>query len=90
MLTSSAHIQTQQADRLLTRLCKHWAHKFPVSHSERQGEIKLPLGICRLHAAETLTVNLESNAEQTPTLQQVVTDHLQRMAGKEVLVIEWQ
>lgn len=90
MLTSSARIQTQNAQRLMNRLCKHWGHKFPVSLDAQQGQIELPLGVCRLHCADTLTVELTSDAAQMPTLQQVVTDHLQRMAGKETLGIEWE
>ena len=90
MLTSSAVIQTQQAERLISRLCKHWGHKFPVTHDEHQGEIELPMGICRLQGGATLRVELAGDAEQMPTFQQVVADHLQRMAGKEELVVEWQ
>jgi hypothetical protein len=90
MLTSSARIQTQKPERLMTRLCKHWGHKFPVSLDERQGRIELPMGICQLHCTDILTVELESDAGQMPQLQRVVADHLQRMAAGEELAIEWQ
>lgn len=90
MLTSIAHVQTQSPQRLMNRLCKHWGHKLPVTLSAQQGEIELPMGVCRLHCTDMLTVELESDAVQMPTLQQIVTDHLQRMAGKEELAIEWK
>ena len=91
MLTSNAQIQTQHARRLMTRLCKHWSHKFPVSLSEEQGRIELPLGICRLDSTSgALMVELKSDAGHMPRLQQVVADHLQRMAGGEELVIDWR
>lgn len=90
MMTSSARIQTQAPARLMTRLCKHWGHKFPVSLDEQRGEIELPAGVCRLYCTEVLTVELDSDSEQMPFLQQVVTDHLIRMAGKEELAIQWQ
>lgn len=90
MTTSTARIQTQAPTRLMTRLCKHWAHKFPVSLNELQGEIELPMGVCRLYCTEELTVELESDSEQMSLLQQVVADHLLRMAGKEELAIAWQ
>lgn len=90
MLTSTAQIQTQNAQRLMKRLCKHWGHKFPVTLDEQQGEIELSLGACRLHCADMLTVELKSDAAQMPRLQQVVTDHLQRMAGNVPLGIEWK
>ena len=91
MLTSKAQIQTSAPERLMTRLCKHWSHKLPVNLGEKQAEIELPAGICRLYCSEILTVELESDHEQMPVLQQVVADHLIRMAGKEEqLVISWQ
>lgn len=89
-MTSRALIDTQQAERLVLRLCKHWGHKFPVTHTPGRGEIELPLGRCRLHGAAALTVELESDAEQLARLQQIVADHLQRMARDETLVITWQ
>lgn len=89
-LTSSAAIQTQQPERLMTRLCKHWGHKFPVQLEEQQADIELPMGICRMLCTDILRVELHSDEEQTPRFQQVVADHLQRMASSEELVIEWQ
>lgn len=89
MLTSSATIQTQNPQRIMNRLCKHWAHKLPVTLSSDQGEIELPIGICQMQCTDVLTVTLESDNAQLPRLQQVVSDHLLRMASKETLVIEW-
>lgn len=90
MLTSIATIQVQQPERLMKRLCKHWGHKFPVELGEQQGSIDLPLGICRMRCTDILWVELQSDAEQMLTLQQVVADHLRRMASSEELVINWQ
>lgn len=90
MLTSNTQIQTQNARRLMNRLCKHWGHKFPVSLSEQQGRIELPLGICRLSCAtDSLAVELKSDAEHMQQMQQVVAEHLLRMASGEELIIEW-
>ncbi len=90
MQISTARIQTENPERLMTRLCKHWGHKFSVKLSEHEGEIELSIGICRLRCSELLTVELEGDADQMPKFQQVVADHLQRMAAKETLAIEWQ
>jgi len=90
MQTANALIVVEQPVRLMNRLCKHWAHKFPVNQDERQGEITLPMGVCRMHCSDVLEVELETTPEQMSRLQQVVADHLQRMAGKETLVIEWR
>ena len=89
MLTSSATIQTQNPQQIMNRLCKHWAHKLPVTLSSDKGEIELPMGVCQMYCTDLLIVTLRSDAEQLPKLQQVVSDHLLRMAGKETLVIEW-
>ena len=90
MATSVVHIQTGQAERLILRLCKHWGHKFPVQHSERRGEIELPMGTCRLISDNGLKVELEGAAEQMERFREVVAEHLQRMAAKEELAIQWQ
>lgn len=89
MLTSSATIQTQNPQQIMNRLCKHWAHKLPVTLSSDKGEIELPMGVCQMYCTDLLIVTLKSDAEQLPKLQQVVSDHLLRMAAKETLVIEW-
>lgn len=85
-----AVIATEQPQRLMKRLCKHWGHKFPVEVGEQQGSIELSLGLCRMTCTDSLKVELHSDAEQMATLQQVVADHLQRMGSTETLVINWQ
>lgn len=92
MIVSSTRVATQNPARLIRRLCRHWAHKFPVSLDEQQGEIHLSLGDCLLQAgAGELLVRLQSDdAEQFAYFQTVVADHLQRMAGDEELVFKWQ
>lgn len=90
-IISTAKIETEQAERLIIQLCKHWGHKFPVRQGERWGEIDLPLGTCRMRADDAaLSVELEGEADQMSRLQEVVAEHLQRMARKEELVIRWQ
>ncbi|WP_339780501.1 DUF2218 domain-containing protein [uncultured Marinobacter sp.] len=55
---------TRSSQRLMNRLCKHWGHTFPLILSAQQGEIELPLGVCRLHRVDMLTVRLENDAEK--------------------------
>jgi len=83
MFDSSARIATQAPARLIRRLCRHWAHKFPVDLDERQGEIQLPLGRCLLAAGDgLLEVHLQaSDTERMQHLRQVIAEHLPRMAG---------
>lgn len=92
MSASHCLVETTNPSRLITRLCKHWGHKFPVRHDEQEGDIQLGIGQCRLRATEgDLSVALEAeDAEQLQRLQQVVADHLERMASGETLVFNWQ
>ena len=90
--TATATVATENPSRLINRLCKHWGHKFPVQHDEQKGEIELPIGNCRLQVAGGgLQVVVEAEgSEQLQKLQQVVADHLERMATGETLSFTWQ
>ena len=45
---SIAAIHTLHPQRLMTRLCKHWGHKFAVELAEQHCSIELPLGLCHM------------------------------------------
>lgn len=89
---STATIATIEPARIIARLCKHWGHKFPVSHDDTQGRIELPFGLCLLRAGEgQLSVRLEGVAGADMTrFEQVVADHAQRMARGETYAWHWQ
>ena len=91
MFVSTARIATDNPQRLITRLCKHWSHKFPVSFDAQQGEIHLSLGHCRLEALDDgLQVRLQAaEDEQIQRLQTVVGEHLQRMAAAPLPEFVW-
>ncbi|QFT86546.1 hypothetical protein FIU88_16505 [Halomonas sp. THAF12] len=92
MPISRAEIVTESGDKLINRLCKHWAHKLEVEHDEHQGRVTFDVGSClmtsepgRLHVAvEAL------DEEGLDRLEGVVASHLERMAGKEPLEIVWE
>lgn len=91
MLSSTAQIPTDNPQRLITRLCKHWSHKFPVSFDEQQGEIQLGLGTCVLKALEgSLHVRVQAaDSEPLVRLQSVVAEHLHRMATAPLPAFTW-
>ena len=91
MFVSTARIATDNPQRLITRLCKHWSHKFPVSFDAHQGEIHLSLGHCLLEALDDgLQVRLQAaEDEQIQRLQTVVGEHLQRMAAAPLPEFVW-
>lgn len=91
-LQAQANIATENPQRIMNRLSKHWAHKLEVKLEESNSLIKLPMGGCELICAEqSLLVELNANtSEDLATMQKVVADHLVRMASPEELAVNWR
>ncbi len=91
MTISEAFVTCTNPARLMTRLCRHWSHKFNVELGEDHGSVAFPLGTCAFVAeASVLQVSLNMPEDNQVRMQQVVAEHLQRMAGSETLVVHWQ
>lgn len=92
MTRSHTEIATAQASRYLQQLCKHFAHKLPVTSDPAAGRIGFSIGDCDLRAdAEKLRIDLSApDAEQMPQLQDVVIRHLERFAFREELAVRWR
>ena len=92
MPLSRAEIATPSAERLINRLCKHWAHKLEVEQSDQQATITFSTGACLLRAEpERLLVSIETlEEEHLDQLEGVVESHLVRMAKDEPLEIVWE
>lgn len=90
--TSKAAIPTEQASRYLQQLCKHFAHKLPVTFDEHQGQISFSIGECRLKAdGNAILIDLTApTAEDMEQLKDVVIRHLVRFAFREELAVAWQ
>lgn len=90
--TSKTAIPTEQASRYLQQLCKHFAHKLPVTFDEHQGQISFSIGECRLKAdGNALLIDLTApTAEDMEQLKDVVIRHLVRFAFREELAVAWQ
>jgi hypothetical protein len=91
MNTAAAEIETPQAKRYLSQLCKHFQHKLPVMLDDTSGHIAFSIGDCRLRADNgRLTLSLEAPDDaQMPQLQDVVARHLLRFAFRETIEIDW-
>lgn len=91
-LNASAHVTTDTPARYISRLCKHFAHKIPVSFDEQQGRIEFSVGLALLQAdAQGLTLRVEStSSEDLEKLQNVVASHFERFAWQEALQLEWR
>ncbi|CAN0586020.1 unnamed protein product [Ectocarpus sp. 12 AP-2014] len=92
MPLSRAEIATPSGERLINRLCKHWAHKLEVEQADQQGKITFATGTCLMLAeSDKLLVSIETlEEEHLDELEGVVERHLLRMAGDEELAIVWE
>lgn len=89
--TANANVSCQDPARLIRRLCKHWGHKFPVEMMNSRCIVQFPSGSCEfVMEASLLQVHLSVTSDSLSRMQQVVADHLQRMAGEESLAIYWR
>ena len=91
MPTSQAQVATPLASRYLQQLCKHFAHKLPVTFDPTQGRIEFSLGTCQLAATPDLLTMQAEAADETnlAQLEKVVASHLERFAFREELKVAW-
>ncbi|ENX42569.1 MULTISPECIES: DUF2218 domain-containing protein [unclassified Acinetobacter] len=90
MTNSTTQITTNEGKRISKRLVNHWKHKFEVSETEQHSKIFMPTATVTLTPYEQhLDVLIENQQENTTHLEQVVIDHLNRMAQQE-FIVEWQ
>ena len=87
---SQLTLETTEAQRVIKRLGNHWKHKFEVSETELYSKIFMPTATVTLTPQEQhLDVLIENQQEDVARLEQVVIDHLNRMAQQE-FIVEWQ
>lgn len=93
MFTTSTIIPTEQGQRLITRLGRHWGHKFAVELDEQHLTVPFNETTQAHMQVETggLHVRIDTpEAERLDSLKQVVADHLQRFAKEQTLAFDWQ
>lgn len=90
--SSSAVVLTDTPARYISRLCKHFAHKIPISFDEQQGRIEFNAGLATLKAEDqSLRLQVESaSSDDLKRLQDVVASHFERFAWQEALTLDWQ
>jgi uncharacterized protein len=84
MPQSNATVQTQHGSAYISRLCKHWSHRFAVSLTDEEGHIDFGGGQhCVLQALpDGIRMEIRAPDPQTlKSLEGVVVDHLARMAN---------
>ena len=91
MTNGIARVETERASIYLQQLCKHFAHKLPVTFTPEKGQITFSIGICRLEASDGILVlgaEAEDDARLTQ-LQGVIDKHLLLFAFRDPPKIEW-
>ncbi|WP_278396794.1 DUF2218 domain-containing protein [Acinetobacter venetianus] len=88
-MNSTTQITTQEGKRISKRLINHWKHKFEVAETETDSKIFMPTTTVTLTPQQQyLGVLIENQQDDVQHLEQVVIDHLNRMAQQEFNV-EW-
>lgn len=90
-IQSSTHIQTDDGARIVKRLCNHWKHKFEITEQNQKFHIPFPEADVILEATSTeiLALIRTEKAELLDQYENVVINHLNRMAHAEFLA-NWQ
>ncbi|MEB3768090.1 DUF2218 domain-containing protein [Acinetobacter sp. MD2] len=87
-MKSQTSLITSDSKRIAKRLVNHWKHKFEVAESETEFRIFMPTATVILTPlAESLTAEIDSNLDDHSHLENVVLDHLNRMAQQEFEVV---
>lgn len=92
-MRSSATIRTEHAQRYMTQLCKHFAHRVPATVEGREGRIHFEMGEAALRASpdSLLLVGEAADPEGLARLEQVIESHLKRFAFREPeLAVDWR
>ena len=89
-MKSNTTIQTDDAKRIAKRLLNHWKHKFEVAETDEKFSIFMPDATVILRPQiDGLIVELETTQEDDAHLQNVIVEHLNRMAQQE-FTVKWQ
>ena len=87
-MKSTATIQTNESKRIAKRLLNHWKHKFDVAETDTLFSIFMPDAQVILTAQiEQLEIEIDTQREDYAVLENVVLDHINRMAQQQFTVI---
>lgn len=91
MLNKTANIKTEQGQRYLQMLCKHFKHKVSAGWDEEQGWVEFAMGRCELNCTnELLQVRCQAgNVKDLQEITDTVKSHFDRFAQKQQLILQW-
>lgn len=90
-MQASTSFTTENAERYLGTLCKHFGHKVPVEIEAGSGRIEFPFGQCVMHADKnglSLVAKADDQSQLDKTIQ-VISSHLERFAFRERPNLKW-
>ncbi|MBE0462537.1 MAG: DUF2218 domain-containing protein [Halomonadaceae bacterium] len=92
MIQTRTTLETPNASRYITRLCKHWGHKFSVDFDAQRGHIDFGGSSCELQAGDmVLHVSVFAPEAELNEMENVVAEHIQRFAPRgEELQFAWE
>lgn len=87
-MKSNAIIVTTDAKRIAKRLLNHWKHKFEVAETETVFMIFMPDAKLELITSfDQLSMLIETEREDYAFLENVVLEHINRMAQQQFEVV---
>ena len=92
MIESTAIFETENGQRYLEQLSKHFAHKVDVTHSGAHAEFRFSCGTGKLEAtADSLLISTTAPGEDgLSETKEVIESHLARFAFREKPApLEW-
>jgi hypothetical protein len=93
MVVRTGEASTVNGAKHLTRLVKHWSHKFETELTEGRGVVRFPAAVAAFEATpEGLRIRIEAeDAGTAERMTGVVARHLDRFAFREApLPFSWQ
>ncbi len=92
MPSSTAAVTLPQAERVLFKMCKHFAIKVPVAFDSDKADIDFRIGRCRVQRqGELLQMRCDADdTERLERVQYIIDEHLVLMARDKQLVVAWQ
>jgi uncharacterized protein len=92
MLNSYTKLTDSHMDKVLYKLCKHFALKIPVEFDSEKAHIEFSMGICQIRREQdTLHLQCQADAsDKLAAIESIVGKHLALMAKNPELVLQWQ
>lgn len=85
MNTIASRVKTENGDKYVRQLCKHWSHKLETAVDGDTGTVTFPNAVATMAAdGEGIAISITGeNREDVERLTGVVAEHIDRFAFRE-------